>query len=204
MKRLQDYKSKKSKPAERTEKPEKMESKNVSIKIISAGNQETGKSCIIKRYCEGRFVKRYIPTIGVDYGVKKIEHKGYNVAVNFFDLSGAEEFKEIRTDFYKDAQAILLVYDISDKESFKNLHFWEDEIKSKGLDTQKIKTVLIGNKSDAGSREIQTSEGSKWAKSRGFNFYEVSCSTGQNISDAFTNVLDELMNQHIASKKLLG
>ena len=173
------------------------------MKIISAGNQEVGKSCIIKRYCEGRFVKRYIPTIGVDYGVKKIDFKGYSIAVHFFDLSGAEEFKEIRCDFYKDAQACILVYDVTDKESFKNLHFWEEEMKAKGLDIGKIKIIMIGNKIDAGSREIQTSEASKWAKSRGYNYFETSCNSGQNISDAFNVILEELISQHIASKKLL-
>jgi len=68
----------------------------LTIKIVSVGNAEVGKSCLIKRYCEGRFVKRYISTIGIDYGVKKLSLKGYNVSVNFFDLSGSEDYKLIR------------------------------------------------------------------------------------------------------------
>ena len=73
---------------------------NLFFKIISVGNQECGKSCLIKRYCEGRFVKRYISTIGIDYGVKKLDCMGYKVCINFFDLSGNDEYKGIRTDFY--------------------------------------------------------------------------------------------------------
>ena len=63
------------------------------FKIISVGNQEAGKSCLIKRYCEGRFVKRYISTIGIDYGVKKLEILDHKVCINFFDLSGNDEYK---------------------------------------------------------------------------------------------------------------
>ena len=69
------------------------------IKILSIGDPEVGKSCLIKRYCEGRFVSRYIPTIGVDYGVKKIQIKNYKVAVNFFDLSGDGDYINISKEF---------------------------------------------------------------------------------------------------------
>ena len=69
---------------------------HIAFKIISVGNQEVGKSCLIKRYCEGRFVRKYISTIGIDYGVKKLTVKGRNIAINFFDLSGNDDYKIIR------------------------------------------------------------------------------------------------------------
>ncbi len=69
------------------------------IKILSIGDPECGKSCLIKRYCEGRFVSRYIPTIGVDYGVKKTNIKNYKVSVNFFDLSGDSDYINIAKEF---------------------------------------------------------------------------------------------------------
>jgi DnaJ family protein C protein 27 len=62
------------------------------IQLISVGDTKVGKSCIIKRYCEGRFVQKYITTIGVDYGVKKVTVSGRKVAVNFFDLSGSADY----------------------------------------------------------------------------------------------------------------
>lgn len=60
--------------------------------LISIGDAKTGKSCIIKRYCEGKFVNKYITTIGVDYGVKKVNVHNKNVAVNFFDISGSPDY----------------------------------------------------------------------------------------------------------------
>ena len=78
------------------------------IKIISMGSGGSGKSCLIKRYCEERFVSKYIATIGVDYGVKPATVDGVEVRVNFWDLSGHPEFFEVRNEFYKDAQGAIL------------------------------------------------------------------------------------------------
>lgn len=72
----------------------------VCFKIISVGNQEVGKSCLIKKYCEEKFVERYISTIGIDYGVKKLKIKGQPICINFFDMSGNDDYKFIRTEFY--------------------------------------------------------------------------------------------------------
>jgi len=93
-------------------------SDTVCFKITSVGNSEVGKSCLIKRYCEGRFVKRYISTIGVDYGVKKLTIKDQHVSINFFDLSGNEDYKGIRTEFYEDTNGIIMVYDLDNRDSF--------------------------------------------------------------------------------------
>lgn len=62
--------------------------KSLKVKIISLGNSETGKSCIIKRYCEKRFVQKYLQTIGIDYGVTKVNIKDRELKVNIFDMSG--------------------------------------------------------------------------------------------------------------------
>ena len=80
-----------------------LEGISFSIQLISVGDTKVGKSCIIKRYCEGRFVQKYVTTIGVDYGVKKITVAGRKVAVNFFDLSGSPDYDEIRNPFFQDS-----------------------------------------------------------------------------------------------------
>jgi len=121
---------------------------NLNLKIISIGNQETGKSCLIKRYCEGRFVKRYISTIGIDYGVKKLDILGCKVCINFFDLSGNDEYKIIRTEFYKDASGVLMVYDVDNRDSYISLVHWEEEMKRYGIDMNRVKGIVCGNKCD--------------------------------------------------------
>lgn len=162
--------------------------KTVCFKITSVGNQEVGKSCLIKRYCEGRFVKRYISTIGVDYGVKKLDIKGTHVSVNFFDLSGNEDYKMIRTEFYEDTNGIVMVYDVDNKDSFASLVHWEDEMKRHGVDMARVKVVVCGNKSDSKGREVNPKDAQNWCKNRGYNHFETSASAGSNISESFENL----------------
>lgn len=112
------------------------------IKLLAVGDAGVGKSCLIKRYCEGRFVSKYIPTIGIDYGVKKTavvtpavatagggrsERPGM-VRVNFWDVAGGPEYAEIRNEFYDAAQGILLLYDVRQLESFQHLPQWWGEL----------------------------------------------------------------------------
>ena len=127
---------------------------HICFKITSVGNSEVGKSCLIKRYCEGRFVKRYISTIGVDYGVKKLTLKDHPISINFFDLSGNEEYKMIRTEFYEDTNGIIMVYDIDNRDSFASLVHWEDEMKRNGVDMSRCKVIVCGNKCDTRGREV--------------------------------------------------
>ena len=153
------------------------ENKAVCFKITSVGNSEVGKSCLIKRYCEGRFVKRYISTIGVDYGVKKLTVKDVPVSINFFDLSGNEEYKQIRTEFYEDSNGVMMVYDMDNKDSFASLIHWEEEMKRFGIDMSRIKIVVCGNKSDNPGREVQIKDVIAWCKKRGWQNFETSANT---------------------------
>lgn len=105
----------------------------IRMKIVALGPEKTGKSCIIKRYCEGRFVVRNACTIGLDYGVKVVDVAGAAVRVNFFDFSGRPEFLEVRKAFYDNTDGVLLVFDVSRRETFEELEVWLSEAKASGL-----------------------------------------------------------------------
>ncbi|TPP41695.1 Ras family protein [Leishmania donovani] len=127
------------------------------IKLLAIGDVGVGKSCLIKRYCEGRFVAKYIPTIGIDFGVKKVEvskaavlqqrssepsppaetaQSGGGassaipsaVRVNFWDGSGDGDYREILNEFYEAAQGVLLMYDARSAQSFTALQGWWEEL----------------------------------------------------------------------------
>ncbi|CAJ02739.1 ras family protein-like protein [Leishmania major strain Friedlin] len=127
------------------------------IKLLVIGDVGVGKSCLIKRYCEGRFVAKYIPTIGIDFGVKKVEvskaavlqqrssepsppaataQSGGGassaippaVRVNFWDGSGDGDYREILNEFYEAAQGVLLMYDARNAQSFAALQSWWEEL----------------------------------------------------------------------------
>uniref|UniRef100_A0A9J8AHM2 DnaJ (Hsp40) homolog, subfamily C, member 27 n=1 Tax=Cyprinus carpio carpio TaxID=630221 RepID=A0A9J8AHM2_CYPCA len=103
--------------------------KSLRVKVISLGNAEVGKSCIIKRYCEKRFVPKYLATIGIDYGVTKVQVRDREIKVNIFDMAGHPFFYEVRNEFYKDSQGVILVYDVGLRESFDALDSWLTEMK---------------------------------------------------------------------------
>ncbi|XP_055871557.1 dnaJ homolog subfamily C member 27-like [Biomphalaria glabrata] len=157
------------------------------IKIISMGNAEVGKSCIIKRYCEKRFVNKYLTTIGIDYGVTKVTLQERDIKVNIFDMAGHPLFYEVRNEFYKDTQGAILVYDISDRGSFTSLDRWLEELNSEINNKTEVDSIVVcvcGNKTDL-KRQVDESEGQLWADSHGFHFFETSALTGEGVNELF-------------------
>lgn len=163
--------------------------KSLRIKVISMGNAEVGKSCIIKRYCEKRFVPKYMATIGIDYGVTKVCMRDREIKVNIFDMAGHPFFYEVRNEFYKDTQGVILVYDVGQKESFESLETWLTEMKQElgpQGNMENIVFAVCANKIDNSKhRGVDESEGRLWAESRGFLYFETSAQTGEGVNEMF-------------------
>ncbi|XP_072782341.1 dnaJ homolog subfamily C member 27 isoform X1 [Taeniopygia guttata] len=165
--------------------------KALRVKVISMGNAEVGKSCIIKRYCEKRFVPKYLATIGIDYGVTKVQIRDREIKVNIFDMAGHPFFYEVRNEFYRDTQGVLLVYDVGSKDSFEALDSWLAEMRRELGPQGSLDSVVVAvcaNKVDAGKlRVVDESEGRLWAESRGFLYWETSAQSGEGIQEMFQN-----------------
>ncbi|GAB9468826.1 hypothetical protein Gpo141_00006131 [Globisporangium polare] len=162
------------------------------IKIISMGDSGVGKSCVIKRFCEEKFVSKYISTIGIDYGVKPVQVQGEEVRVNFWDLSGLPEFLEVRNEFYKDTQGGILMFDVSSRKSFDALDAWLREAAKFGAG--KFPCILCGNKVDR-MRVVTEEEARSYARAKGFEYFETSACTGVSISDAFHALFSQVVTQ---------
>jgi DnaJ family protein C protein 27 len=146
-------------------------------------------------------VSKYITTIGVDYGVKKISINNKKVAVNFFDLSGSNDYEEIRNPFFIDSQVVLLIFDLENKQSFQNLARWENLMKSNGLDLKQCTVFILGNKCDAKGKEVDASEAIVYAKKRGYEYFQTSASTGENINEVFEKAFTKAVQQMEEKKK---
>ncbi|XP_053552350.1 dnaJ homolog subfamily C member 27-A-like isoform X2 [Bombina bombina] len=172
--------------------------KALRIKVISMGNAEVGKSCIIKRYCEKRFVPKYQATIGIDYGVTKVQIRDREIKVNIFDMAGHPFFYEVRNEFYKDTQGALLVYDVGLKESFDALDSWLAEMKQELGSHGNIENIVFAvcaNKIDCSMhRLVDESEGRLWAESRGFLYFETSAQSGEGINEMFQTFYSAIMD----------
>ena len=117
--------------------------------IITLGDSKVGKSSLIIRYMENTFIETYISTLGIDSRQKNIKlSNGEEIRVKITDSAGEERFRALSANYIKKANGILLVYDITNKDSFENINIWAQEIKDKSKSIDERPIVLIGNKSD--------------------------------------------------------
>ena len=159
----------------------------LTLKIIILGSSEVGKTCILNRYFNNDFKENSLSTIGIDFQTKYFKFEDRKIKVNYTDTAGQEKFRAISVNYIKGTNGVILVFDITNKESFDLLETWMNELRENNkVDVSK---VLIGNKSDLQEkRELTKEEAEKFAESIGCAYFEGSAKTGENIFDA----LDEI------------
>ncbi len=174
----------------------------IEIKIITLGDSKVGKSSLIVQYLDNKFSINYLSTIGFDLKHKQITLKdGTDVRLKLFDTAGQERYRSVADSYIKKANGILLIYDITEKESFQNIENWLESIREE-MGDKLLPIILVGNKSDLkNERIIPTEEGKKKAEEYGFPFYETSCKTGENVNICF-NELAELVYEKTGKKSL--
>lgn len=164
----------------------------VRLKVTTTGMSQVGKSCLIKHYCEGRFVKKYLPTIGVDYGVRALELDGCTVRINFFDLSGLDEYQDIRKEFYADTQGLLLMFDMSNRDSFTALDKYHGEFIKESTGSASI--YLIGTKADLPAA-VSVDEATAYASRLKATFFKVSSSTGDGVASTLNTIFKQIFSK---------
>ena len=162
------------------------------INIFTLGDPAVGKTSYILRFCKNEFQNFYLATIGFDFIFKNITlSNGQTIKIYFHDTAGQEKYRAIAYNMIKSADALLLMYDISKKETFTNIDSWIDSIKQKkGMD---FPIVLIGNKCDLDDeREVKKEEGLEKANKYHINFFECSNKEKINIDDPVICLLKQL------------
>ena len=165
-----------------------------TLKFIVIGNAAVGKSNISFRFINGTFCEKYLATIGLDFAFKtlNIDNKTYRIQV--WDTAGQECFKSISRGYYKSSVCALVVYDITNRESFNSVNEWIEECKIYSPKT--ITLVLVGNKFDLeDKREVQTQEGEDLAERNNMLFYETSALSGKNINKLFNDAVKEIISK---------
>lgn len=164
----------------------------IRLKVTTVGMPQVGKSCLIKNYCEGRFVRKYLPTIGVDYGVRPIEVDKCTVRVNFFDLSGLDDYTDIRAEFYGDTQGLILIFDLSKKETFLGLDKYHREfLKATSTPTQ---LFLIGTKADQ-PPAVTPDEIKAYSTQIKAPFFRVSSQSGEGVTACFESIFRAIFDK---------
>lgn len=163
-------------------------------KVVLIGDSGVGKSSIISRYIGGIFVDSIDSTISSSFSQKEYEANGKKVRLNIWDTAGQEKFRSIGRNFYKDAYIILMVYDITNKQSFEDLKsVWFPEIQQFG---EKYKIIaIVGNKSDRYEEEnVSESELNSFSKDLGGTNFLVSAKNGNGIELMFKILAEMFLN----------
>ena len=166
------------------------------FKIILIGDAGVGKTHILSRYIKGTLPKNKFPTIGVEFATKIIPIKeGKTVKAQIWDTAGQERFKAITSAHYRKSVGALIVYDITNEESFYNVKRWMSELKENA--EPDIVIVLVGNKvdlieADPKARKVQTKDAQEFADKHGLLFGESSAIADVNVKDVFEKLLHKI------------
>lgn len=154
------------------------------FKLLLIGDSSVGKSCFLLRFADDAYVDSYISTIGVDFKIRTLEMDGKTIKLQIWDTAGQERFRTITSSYYRGAHGIIIVYDITDMESFNNVKQWLSEIDKYANDS--VCKLLVGNNCDlAESRVVDTAVAQAYADEIGIPFLETSAKESINVEEAF-------------------
>ena len=154
------------------------------FKVLLLGNSDVGKSSLLLRFVDKTWTDSFVPTIGVDFKVKTMEIGDKTVKMQIWDTAGQERFRNVVASYFRGSNGILLIYDVTNRDSFKNLDNWLEVIENNASDN--VLKILIGNKVDlVDDIEIKKEEGQQFANRYNMQFIETSAKLDTNVSEAF-------------------
>lgn len=162
----------------------------IRLKLLLIGDSSVGKSSLLLRFAEDSFSTTFISTIGVDFKTRTVELDGEQVKLSIWDTAGQERFRTITAAYYRGANGIVLVYDITSETSFNSIRGWIRNIEEHASDN--VCKILVGNKCDMeDKRVITTAQGQALAKEFNIKFFEASAKADINVEDAFQSIARE-------------
>ena len=168
-----------------------------NYKIILIGDSSVGKSCLTIRETKNSYLNNYTPTVGFEFFNLNLKIKEKNIRLQIWDTCGQEKFRSLISNFYRNSSLAIIVYSITDPESFIHIDQWLNEIKTQT--SPDIKIFVIGNKSDLEkSRKIQFENAQKFCNERGLDyFFETSAKNGDNVIFTFAYAANLLLEESL-------
>ncbi|CAF0954847.1 unnamed protein product [Didymodactylos carnosus] len=164
------------------------------FKLLIIGNSSVGKTSFLFRYADDSFTSAFVSTVGIDFKVKTVFRQDKRVKLQIWDTAGQERYRTITTAYYRGAMGFILMYDITNEESFNAVQDWVTQIKTYSWDNAQV--VLVGNKGDMqNERIVQYDQGDKLASSLGLEFFETSAKENINVKAVFERLVDIILDK---------
>ncbi|GAB2250525.1 hypothetical protein Droror1_Dr00016775 [Drosera rotundifolia] len=169
-------------------------SNDYSFKILLVGDSGVGKSCLLLSFISNDPVRDLSPTIGVDFKVKQLSIGGKRLKLTIWDTAGQERYGTLITSYYRGAHGIILVYDVTRRETFSNLsESWAKEVGLYSTNEECVK-ILVGNKVDREEERCVTrEEGVALAQEHNCLFFECSAKTRENVEQCFKELILKIL-----------
>ncbi len=174
---------------------------DLTCKVLILGESKVGKSSILNRFTEKHFTENLPPTLGIDYKITKVIIDKTEVKLQIWDTAGQERFRSITESFYKGCQAVLLVFDLTDRDTFEKTKSWLMSIYEKaGKD---VMIVLVGNKYDLkenkGVEFVPEFEISALAEAHSIAYFLASAKEDYNIQEIFRHIAKGVKEKALSS-----
>lgn len=164
------------------------------FKLLIIGDSSVGKSCLLLRFADDSYDDTYISTIGVDFKIRTVELEGKTAKLQIWDTAGQERFRTITSSYYRGAHGIIIVYDVTDIQSFNNVKQWLHEIDRYA--NHSVSKLLVGNKCDlTHNKLVQTHTAKAFADHLAIPFLETSAKDSINVEQAFLTMAAEIKNK---------
>ena len=170
---------------------EKLNDENI-YKVLLLGDTTVGKTCFLLKYTDKTFQEVHMSTIGLDYRLKSMKLKsGKNVKLQIWDTAGQDRFRAITKNYYKSANGIILIYDVTSLVTYENVKAWISQIREEA--PPNVVIFIAGNKIDMEEeRKVNTEDGKRLADEYGFPFYETSAKEDININETFEDLVESI------------
>lgn len=161
------------------------------FKLLLIGDSGVGKSCLLLRFSDDTYTDSYISTIGVDFKIRTVELDGKTIKLQIWDTAGQERFRTITSSYYRGANGIIIVYDVTDQESFSNVKTWLQEIDRYA--STNVSRLLVGNKCDLTNKKVvDFTTAKEFADQLQMPFLETSAKNAKNVEQAFMTMAAEI------------
>lgn len=168
--------------------------------LLIIGDSTVGKTSILSRFTEGTFSPNYLATVGLDFFTKDEYFNNKIVRIKIWDTAGQERYKALTQGFFRNAHGILIVFDVTNSETFDNLKYWVQSIHTHLGEKGNVKVIIIGNKIDL-PREVKKEDAEKYAEENGYKYFETSALNGEGIEESIKYLVQQVLDSQVKNQE---